>query len=128
MEKDVPYEALLIDGRRVPSANGQPAPILNPATGETIAYGSQADPEDRNAAGPAARRSFDAGAWRRAGASERAQALRRLAALMREQAEELAQLETRNVGKPISDSRGEVPYAAGCFDYYAGIVPAFCGQ
>jgi len=60
--------------------------------------------------------------------SDRARLLRRLATLVEEHLEELALLETRNVGKPISDSRGEVGMVADVFHFYAGAVDKHYGQ
>jgi acyl-CoA reductase-like NAD-dependent aldehyde dehydrogenase len=67
-------------------------------------------------------------AWRAVAPSDRARLLRRLAALVEEHGEELALLETRNVGKPISDSRGEVGMVAEVFNFYAGAVDKHYGE
>jgi acyl-CoA reductase-like NAD-dependent aldehyde dehydrogenase len=67
-------------------------------------------------------------AWRAVAPSDRARLLRRVAALVEENAEELALLETRNVGKPISDSRGEVGMVAEVFNFYAGAVDKHYGE
>lgn len=123
-----PEVDLLIDGRRVPSASGARAPIRNPATGEVLAYVAQAGVEDAQAAVDAARRSYEGGAWRRATPAERARVLLRLAELIRAHADELARLESRNVGKPIGESRGEVAMGADCFQYYAGQIATFGGR
>jgi aldehyde dehydrogenase (NAD+)/betaine-aldehyde dehydrogenase len=58
----------------------------------------------------------------------RSRALRRIADAIRDNLEELALLETDNVGKPIGDSRGEVDMVADTFDYYAGAVDKIVGQ
>jgi betaine-aldehyde dehydrogenase len=121
-------QALWISGERVPARSGRSAPVLNPATGETIAQVAQGGPEDVEAAVAAARCSWERGDWRRATSSERAKVLLRLAERIRAAAEELATLESRNVGKPLQESRGEVEMGAACFQYYAGLLPAFGGQ
>ena len=121
-------EQLWINGERVPARSGKSAPVLNPATGEILAQVAQGGPEDVGAAVTAAKRSFEQGEWRRATAAERARVLLRLAEGIRAAAEELAALESRNVGKPIQEARGEVEMGASCFQYYAGLVPAFGGQ
>lgn len=128
METEAPFEGLFIDGRRMPASDNSVAAVVNPATGETIAQVAQATPEDIHAAVESAHRAFEEGDWRRFGPGERAGALRRLAALLREHAEELAQIETRNVGKPIQAARGEVSYCARVYDYYAGLIPVSGGQ
>jgi len=121
-------ENLWIDGERVPARSGRSAPVLNPATGEVLAQVAQGGPEDIDAAVAAAKRSWERGDWRRATTPERARVLLRLAERIRGAAEELATLESRNVGKPIQEARGEVEMGAACFQYYAGLIPAFGGQ
>jgi acyl-CoA reductase-like NAD-dependent aldehyde dehydrogenase len=66
--------------------------------------------------------------WRSVDPSDRARLLRALAMLVEEHVEELARLETRNVGKPISDSRGEVAMVAEVFHFYAGAVDKHHGE
>jgi betaine-aldehyde dehydrogenase len=68
------------------------------------------------------------GTWRRATPAERAKVLLRLADKIRAEAGELAKLEARNVGKPIQEARGEIGMGADCFQYYAGLIPAFGGE
>src|SRR5215212_11047032 len=107
---------------------GRSTPILNPATGEVLARVAEGGAEEIGAAVAAARRSFEQGEWRRTPAMERARVLLRLAERIREEAEALAALESRNLGKPIQEARGEIEMGAACFQYYAGLIPAFGGQ
>ena len=100
--------------------------VLNPATEETIAEVPSAGIEETDAAVAAAKAAFPA--WRAVAPSDRARLLRRLAGVVEEHAEELALLETRNVGKPISDSRGEVGMVAEVFYFYAGAVDKHHGE
>jgi acyl-CoA reductase-like NAD-dependent aldehyde dehydrogenase len=100
--------------------------IVNPATEETIAETPAASDDDTDRAVEAARRAF--APWRAVAPADRARLLRRLAALVEEQGEELARLETRNVGKPIQDSRGEVAMVAEVFYFYAGAVDKHHGE
>jgi acyl-CoA reductase-like NAD-dependent aldehyde dehydrogenase len=100
--------------------------VLNPATEEQIAEVPGATVEDADRAVEAARRAYPA--WRAVAPSDRARLLRRLAALVEEHGEELALLETRNVGKPIQDSRGEVGMVAEVFYFYAGAVDKHHGE
>ena len=100
--------------------------VVNPATEETIAELPSAGVEETDAAVEAARRAFPA--WRAVAPADRARLLRRLATLVEEHAEELALIETRNVGKPISDSRGEVAMVADVFHFYAGAVDKHYGE
>ncbi|HSS76632.1 MAG TPA: aldehyde dehydrogenase family protein [Thermoanaerobaculia bacterium] len=123
------FEAgLWIDGRPVASRFGEPAAVFNPATGEVLARVAQAGPEDVGAAVDAADRAWRRGDWRRATVAERARVLLRLAERIREGSEELAALESRNVGKPLTEARGEIEMGAACFQYYAGLIPAFGGR
>jgi betaine-aldehyde dehydrogenase len=100
--------------------------VVNPATEETIAELPEAGVEETDEAVARARAVFPA--WRAVPPSRRAQMLRRLAALVEEHSEELALLETRNVGKPISDARGEVAMVAEVFNFYAGAVDKHHGE
>ncbi|MGH3102590.1 MAG: aldehyde dehydrogenase family protein [Gaiellaceae bacterium] len=100
--------------------------VVNPATEEQIASVPRQGAEETDAAVRAAREAFPA--WRAVAPADRARLLRRLAALVEENGEELALLETRNVGKPISDSRGEVGMVAEVFHFYAGAVDKHHGE
>jgi len=100
--------------------------VVNPATEEAIAELAEAGVEETDEAVARARAAFPA--WRAVPPSHRARMLRRLAGLVEEHSEELALLETRNVGKPISDSRGEVGMVAEVFHFYAGAVDKHYGE
>jgi len=100
--------------------------VLNPATEDPIAELPEAGVEEADAAVERAREAFPG--WRAVAPADRARLLRRLATLVEEHAEELALLETRNVGKPISDSRGEVGMVADVFHFYAGAVDKHHGE
>ena len=100
--------------------------VLNPATEERIAELPAATEEDADRAVAAAKAAFPA--WRAVAPGDRARLLRRLATLVEENAEELALIETRNVGKPLGDSRGEVGMVADVFHFYAGAVDKHFGE
>ena len=100
--------------------------VVNPATEEPIAELDEAGVEETDAAVAAARRAFSA--WASVAPADRARLLRGLAALVEEHADELALLETRNVGKPIADARGEVGMVAEVFHFYAGAVDKHYGE
>src|SRR6202171_4426238 len=100
--------------------------LVNPATEQPVAELEGAGVAETDRAVAAARAAFPS--WRAIAPSDRARLLRRLAALVETHAEELALLETRNVGKPISDSRGEVGMVAEVFHFYAGAVDKHYGQ
>jgi betaine-aldehyde dehydrogenase len=111
----------------VAAADGASAPVHNPATGETLAHVAEAGAADIDAAVDAAQAAF-AGGWGASGPGERADALRRLAERIRRHGDELAAIESRNVGKPIAGARGEIAYCAKIYDYYAGLIPVSGGR
>jgi acyl-CoA reductase-like NAD-dependent aldehyde dehydrogenase len=100
--------------------------VVNPATEQPVAELDEAGIEETDAAVAAARAAFLA--WAAVPPPQRARLLRELAAAVEANAEELALLETRNVGKPISDSRGEVAMVAEVFNFYAGAVDKHHGE
>ena len=100
--------------------------VYNPATEAPIAEVHDSTVEDLDAA--VVQASAAAPAWRAVAPADRARLLRRLAALVEEHHEELALLETRNVGKPLADSRAEVGMVAEVFHYYAGAVDKHHGE
>jgi acyl-CoA reductase-like NAD-dependent aldehyde dehydrogenase len=100
--------------------------VVEPATEEVMAELPQAGVEDADAAIERAREAFPA--WRRVAPGERAALMRAVAAGVRDRADELATLEARNAGKPISDARGEVGMVADVFDYYAGAPERLLGD
>jgi acyl-CoA reductase-like NAD-dependent aldehyde dehydrogenase len=100
--------------------------VFNPATEQPIAELEQAGVEELDETVARARAAYPA--WRDVGVADRARLLRRLAALVEEHGEELAQLESRNVGKPIAGARGEVAMVANVFHFYAGAVDKHHGE
>jgi acyl-CoA reductase-like NAD-dependent aldehyde dehydrogenase len=100
--------------------------VLNPATEEAIAEVEAAGVEETDAAVARAREAFPA--WREVAPADRARLLRRVATLVEDHGEELARLESRNVGKPIAGARGEVGMVAQVFHYYAGAVDKHFGE
>ena len=110
---------MLINGELVEAADGATFLTLNPANGETITRVAKAGPEDVDRAVAAARRALSV--WQRLAPSERGRLMNRLADLLQENLEELAQLETLDNGKPIGHSRlADVPLAVDHFRYFAG--------
>src|SRR3712207_7633069 len=92
--------------------------ILNPATEEVVESLEPAAEGDADAAIARARDAFPA--WRNVQPDDRSRLLRRLADALEAEQENLAQLESKNTGKPIGDSRGEMAMVAETFHYYAG--------
>ena len=100
--------------------------VLNPATERPIAHLDRAGVEETDRAVAAARAAFPA--WRAVKPADRARLLRRVAALVEDHGEELARLETANVGKPLGDSRWEIGMVADVFHFYAGAVEKHYGD
>src|SRR5487761_2123365 len=121
-------EDLLIDGERAPGVEGRTFLTYNPATGQALAEVALAGEADVERAVAAARRAFDEGPWPRMKAVERGRILYRIAGLIRERLDSLAELETRNSGKALADSRDEVGGAANTFEYYAGAADKIFGE
>ena len=103
-------------------------PLLDPATGETLASVHSANREQVLKAINMARHAFDDGDWPRMPVFERGQVLRAIADRILARAEDFALLESLNGGKPISGARREVAGAARVFNYYAGAMDKFFGD
>jgi succinate-semialdehyde dehydrogenase/glutarate-semialdehyde dehydrogenase len=106
-----------IDGKWVNADSGDTRPVLNPATGETIANIAKCGTAETRRAIEAAGRAFET--WRQKSAKERAAALRRWFNLMMEAQEDLAQIMTAEQGKPLAESRGEIAYGASYLEWFA---------
>src|SRR5215212_3037990 len=100
--------------------------VLNPATEEVVERLEPATEGDADEAVARAREAFPA--WRSVDPADRARLLRRLADALESEQENLAQLESRNTGKPIGDSRGEMGMVAETFHYYAGMPEKLLGD
>ena len=112
-----------IDGEYVDAASGETFARINPATGIEIARVAACDTEDVERAVRGARTAFQSGVWRDAAPKQRKKVMLRLAGLMEEHADELALLETLDMGKPIRDARRvDIPLAAECIAYYGEAV------
>ncbi|HUL18927.1 MAG TPA: aldehyde dehydrogenase family protein [Steroidobacteraceae bacterium] len=112
---------LLIDGKWVAAASGKTFDVKNPATGATIARAAEGDKADIDLAVSAARRAFEAGAWPSMTPSERSRLVWRIGDLISQHADELAELESLDNGKPRAVARvADVPLAADIFQYMAG--------
>jgi aldehyde dehydrogenase (NAD+) len=114
---------MLIDGKWVDAASGKKFETLNPATGELLATVAEGDAEDINRAVAAARRAFE-GPWSKVKLFERQNLLLRLADLVEKNFEELSQLDTLDMGAPISRTRGNKLRVLGMLRYYAGQATA----
>ena len=112
---------MLINGKWVNAASGKTFPTYNPATGEVLAHVAEGDKEDINRAVDAARAAFDKGPWRKLAPSERGRLIWKLADLLEKRAEEFAQLECLDQGKPLFFARvADIPVSIDQLRYYAG--------
>src|SRR5947209_301203 len=118
---------LFLNGACRDAASGRHAALINPATEEPFVEVAAADAADVDTAVDSARRAWETG-WRDLAPGKRAEILFNVARILREHLEEIAQLETLHIGKPISDARDEAGLGARVFEYYAGAIGKFCGQ
>jgi acyl-CoA reductase-like NAD-dependent aldehyde dehydrogenase len=100
--------------------------VIEPATEQVMAEVPRAGADEVDAAVAAAKAAFPA--WRAVAPADRALLLHRLSAQIESESEDLARLEARNAGKPISDARGEIGMVAECFRYYAAAPERLVGR
>lgn len=118
---------LFIDGEFTDALSGETLATRNPHDNSVIADVALAGREDVDRAVDAAQKAFPA--WSRMGAAERGRILLRLADLIEQNAQELAQLESLDTGHPLRDSRMlDVPRTAGCYRYFGGMADKFQGE
>jgi 1-pyrroline dehydrogenase len=115
-----------VGGEWVDSAGGETMEVLNPSTGEVIAEVPSSTAEDADHAVAAAKKALPE--WLESTPGERAEMLLELADLIEENAEELAALESKNVGKPLSYARDEMPVAADNIRFFAGAARVLEGR
>ncbi|MFB9148027.1 betaine-aldehyde dehydrogenase [Halomonas alkalicola] len=117
---------LYIDGRAVDATAGETFEVVNPFDGSRLAEVQQASAADVDAAVAAARRGQRE--WAAMSGMARGRVLQRAVALLRERNDELAELETRNTGKPISETAAvDIVTGADALEYYAGLAAAIEG-
>jgi 1-pyrroline dehydrogenase len=115
-----------VGGEWVDAASGETMEVINPATGETIADVPSCSADDVDRAVEAAKKALPE--WLDATPKERSELLHKLADVMDEHAEELAQLESLNVGKPLMASRDEMPFSSDNLRFFAGAARHLEGQ
>lgn len=120
---------LLIDGERAPAADGRAFETLDPATGRPITNVAHAGAQDVDRAVKAARKALEEGPWRTAPAAERARIMNRLADLIEEHADQLAELESLDNGKPVKLARFvDVNQTIAWFRHFAGWAERIHGE
>src|SRR5579859_6556680 len=120
---------LLIGGKWKPAKSGKTFETINPSNEEVLALIAEGDKADVDEAVIAARKALDDGAWANMGPHQRARLMFKIADLIDQHADELADLESLDNGKPLTFSRGfDVPASAETFRYYAGWVTKIYGE
>lgn len=119
---------LLIDGRFVDATSGRTFDSLNPATGELLARVSEGDARDIDLAVAAARRAFDDGRWSEMKPFDRQTILSRFADLVEERHDEIARMDTLDMGMPLSRTMGNRRRSVGMMRFYAGLTTTLRGD
>lgn len=117
-----------INGEWVPSRSGETFPVCDPSTEEVIAHVSAAGTSDIDHAVKSARAAFESGPWPSTTAQDRGRILFRLAEKIRQNSALLAEIETRNTGKPIVEAEFDIADVATCFEYYGGLANKVLGH
>src|SRR6516225_4470017 len=120
---------LLIDGKSRDAKSGKRFDVLDPATGQAIAAVAEADAADVDEAVKAARRAFETGPWAKTSPQDRSKLIWKLADLLESHADEIAQLEALDNGKPIRDARNvDLPGSYEILRYMAGWATKINGE
>ena len=119
---------MLINGQWIGAQSNQTRSIINPHDGSILAIVAEGSRVDAQAAINAARQTFERSEWRSKSSADRAGLVRKLAAAVREHADELARLETLDTGKTLAESAWDMSDIANVFDYYAELGEQDCDQ
>jgi betaine-aldehyde dehydrogenase len=119
---------MFIGGEFTESHGGAHFPVVDPSTEEIIAEVPEADEKDVNRGVAAAKAAFDSGPWPQTTAQERGRILFRIAERVRKESAKLAELESRNSGKPIVEAEYDIADVATCFEYYGGLATKVLGH
>lgn len=119
---------LFIDGKWTQAKHGLTRSIINPFNQDIIQTVCEGGREDALAAIQAARRAFDDGKWSSLSGIERGKIVLRIAELIRRDLHELAELESLNTGKTLTESQADMDDIANVFQYYAGLADKDGGE
>ena len=112
-----------IDGAYVGARSGETFTCISPGTGQGVAEVASCDEHDVDVAVKAARHSFESGSWSGLAPRDRKKVLVKLAELVRQHNDELAMLETLDMGKPLNDARNiDMPAVANCFAWFGEVI------
>jgi aldehyde dehydrogenase (NAD+) len=117
-----------IDGEWCEPHGGETVDVMSPSDGQVFAKIARGNAADIDQAVAAARNAFEAGDWGRLSAVERGRILMKLGELISQNAEDLAQLEARDTGKPMSQARADMVAAARYFEYYGSAADKVHGD
>ncbi|ACA18232.1 Aldehyde Dehydrogenase [Methylobacterium sp. 4-46] len=118
-----------VEGRFVPAASGRTFDCVFPGTGRRVSQVAACEADDVDRAVRSARRAFEAGSWSRMAPADRKRVMLRFADLLLANRDELALLETLNVGKPITSAlSGDIPSAANCIAFYGEAIDKIYGE
>jgi len=121
-------QEMFIGGEWTPGAGRETQEIVNPATGKVIAHVPKGTEDDVNHAVAAARKAFDGG-WSDTTPRDRSERLLKLADAVAANADEFAQIESENVGKPLAVMKSEeIPPTVDCFRFFAGAARTLEGR
>ena len=120
-------EQLIIDGNKSAASDGATFDVYDPSTADVLAHVAKATKADVDRAVNAARNALESKAWGGAAPAERGRIMTRIAGVLRDRAEDLATLESRDNGKPLRQARTDVQIAARYFEYFAGIADKILG-
>ena len=121
-------ETLILDGERTESSDRQTFEVYDPSSGDVLATVAKATKADVDRAVASARAALESKAWGGMAPAERGRIMQRIAQALRDRAEELATLESRDNGKPLRQARTDVQVAARYFEFFAGIADKIMGE
>jgi betaine-aldehyde dehydrogenase len=117
-----------INGQWAPSSSGETFAVFDPSTEEVMANVAASSASDVDKAVKAARAAFDSGPWPAVTAQDRGRILFKLADSVRQNLPMLAEIESRNTGKPIVEAEFDIGDVATCFEYYGGLANKVTGN
>lgn len=128
LQRSLECKLNLVGGAWTPAKSGEALDAASPSDGKAFARIQSSDASDVDDAVRAARAAFDGGPWSKTAAADRGRMLSKLGCLVSEHAKELADLEARDTGKPLSQAANDIRLAARYFEYYGGAADKLHGE
>ena len=125
---DTEVQGLIIDGKRSPASDGGVVEVFDPSTGELLARVAGATKKDVDRAVKAARAAMESKTWGGLAPADRGRIMYRMSQAIRDRAEDLAVLESRDNGKPLKQARTDVQVSARYFEFFAGVADKIMGN